>query len=235
MFWVSVIGGILVPCAPGSTLQIFSSETTFLNAAPIVSTKNFDDISSITHFTEEQIEIDGVFYRNSPTGEVQGWSVTNSVVDAPSKPNVLVSNSLTENQISFGAGQFVQAFGFAMIAGGSSNGETARYRFVIREVNSPGTSFVINWPVGVRYLGLLSEHGIAEITVGPDPTQNFGIFFAFDNVSRSDIVSTMIPEPATFALTVWQCLLVVALTGFRQLRKALPRRTNDWPGSFRLK
>lgn len=206
-----------MPCALGSTLQIFSSQTAFLDSAPIVSTKTFDDTSTM-YFREREIEIDGVFYRNFPTDEVQGWSITNSVVDAPSKPNVLLSNSLTENQISFGTNQLVHAFGFAMIAGGSSNGETARYHFSITEVNNRETSFVINWPSGVKYFGFLSEPGISEITVGPDRAQDFAIFFAFDDVSRSEIVSAAIPEPATFGLA-WATLLVVVLTEFRERHK----------------
>jgi hypothetical protein len=220
MIGASVVGAILAPCAVGSTLQIFGSETTFLRSAPIVSTETFDEIPSTTHFIEPDIEIDGVFYLNSPTGDIQGWSITNSIGGAPSKPNVLVSNSLTENHISFGTGRFVQALGFFMVGGGTSNGVGARYRFVVTEDNDAQTSFLIDFaPPGVKYFGFLSEQGIADVAIGPDPAQDFGVFFAFDNVSRSEILGTAVVEPGTFALTFWTSVVIITMR-FRFVKRA---------------
>lgn len=187
--------------APRETqaLVFYDSESSFLSAAAIESTENFDAYTSGDGFITRRIALDGVsYFATSCTNRC--WMFYYGA---------LVSNDIADNTLSFGSGRYVDTLGFRLIDyGGPGSGREV----VVTEKNGSSTVMPAD---GGGYFGFTSGSGIESVLVRDDTADGAHNWF-FDDVARGEIIGgaplpdylPAIPEPSTYALFTVGCLMV---------------------------
>ena len=174
-----------------ANLIIYTSESDFLNTAPVISTETFDQFPSPTVFSSPQVVIDQVFYGvvgPCPEGDQGGcWIVgINLFPGFVTPPNDFGASSIAEHRISFGAGNYVHAYGFWFLSG-----VLAQWEVIVHEIDGTNRIELLQSsdPPEPHYLGFLSDVGIRGLTVRPSrPAELVAGNWSYDNVSRSQIL-----------------------------------------------
>jgi len=200
-----------------AALIVFNSRAAFVAAAPIEMTQDFESFASPTVFATPQVAFDEVAFRATPMPST--WLIDNSV--GLMRTNTLGTLSIVRQEIGFGEGRYVNAFGFTFLGGGSTDGVAARYDIAILETDGSATTLPLSLFSGTYYFGFLSNTGIETISVNPVPSNGGTILWRYDDFSRSSI--SAVPEPSTaLLLLIGVALLLLCLSAHRPR----PKRTH---------
>ena len=174
-----------------AALMTYSDESTFLSAAPIASTEDFEGFSNGFIYSSTVV-IDEVVY-NATTGG--NWSIPGSY-GGISGTKGFGSTFGGPNEISFGNNVYLDAFGFYFI---SQLGYAYPWEIEVFEKGGSSTLFNVQFSSteGAKYYGFLSDVGIEKLIVRDYDGDSNLANWSYDNVSRS---STSVPEPATMLL-----------------------------------
>jgi hypothetical protein len=174
-----------------ATLIVFNSEGAFLSNAPTVSTETFSEFTQMTYLGSS-ISISSVNFTSISAGSFYAgpWTLSNH--------NYLCSTAIGVHDITFGQGQYVEAFGLFF---NGNFGSEFRYQVEVAETNGTISQFNIYMTsqVGLYYFGVTSDIGISRILFhnGVTPPQVPDIFsgasWNYYNFSRSAILG----EPGT--------------------------------------
>jgi PEP-CTERM motif-containing protein len=201
-------------------LIVFDSKPAFLAAAPIETTQDFESFASPTLFAVPQVAFDQVVFSATPTPSI--WIIDNSV--GLMRTNTLGTAAIVRQEIGFGEGRYVNAFGFTFLGGGSTNGVAARYDIGIMETDGSATTLSLSLIAGTYYFGFLSNAGIGTISVDPVPANGGTVFWRYDDFSRSSI--SAVPEPSTPHLLLMGVVVLLACFSIQRPR-ASKRRHPD--------
>jgi len=204
-------------------MTFYDNESTFLALNAIVSTETFDEYPFGSFFFSPVVTIDSVTFEALPdpqSGEEPYWraGIHFGVPGYVSSPNDFGSNLITDNILSFGTDQCLHGIGFWLLSGTHESGLV--WEIVVEETD--GSVEVVNvsdWTNDRRYYGFSSPLGIRSVTVRDYAGDSRRSNWSLDNVSRTQIIPQIIPEPTT--LIIWSLLggLAVAV-GWRRRRKA---------------
>ena len=167
-----------------ASMMTYSNESTFLSAAPIASTEDFEGFpDGDFRFGSSTIDVDGVIYNNTIGGD---WSVSGAW-GGISNSKSLGSTFGGHNEITFGTGACVKAFGFYFI---SKLGAQYPWEIEVFEKGGSSTLFEVKFALNEReqYYGFLSDIGIERITVRDYSGDCCSTNWDYDNVSRSSFV-----------------------------------------------
>jgi hypothetical protein len=188
---VLLLFGVGQAPAARADFMVFTDQTAFLGAAPIVSTETFDEFPSNTVLGVGSATVDGVTYTSQdPTAQ---WSATNLFL-TPSPPNSLLSSELAPETLTFGSGNATAAIGFFLIPAGIPGD------YQIFVTGSGGYTLTENVTTNgaITYRGFLGVgEDITSVKVSPVGSTLSNV--SYDNVSRADIVAAT-PEPASLTL-----------------------------------
>ncbi len=198
VFLVSIIFMALL-FATGKAHAVVSlglDESTFLSSVPGVSTEDFEGYSSPTTFFSSQVTIDDVVYTATTGGN---WNIPGAW-GGHAGTNGFGSTFGGSNEMTFGTGNSVDAFGFYFISGVYGD-EPGKWIVDVFETGE-ATPFSINitYATGLTpptevYLGFLSTIGIEKLVVRDDPSDLISRNWSYDNISHS-----VVPEPSTLLL-----------------------------------
>jgi hypothetical protein len=163
----------------------YRNESTFLSTAPISSTEDFEAFpDGDFRFGSPTIVVDKVVYNATTGGD---WSVPGPWGGISSSKG-LGSTFGGPNEITFGNGEYVKAFGFYFISGLG-----AQYPWEIEVFEKGGSSKLFNVQFTStereQYYGFLSDIGIERIIVRDYTGDCCSTNWNYDNVSRSNPVS----------------------------------------------
>jgi len=198
-------------------LIVFDSRAAFLAAAPIEATEDFESFASPTLFPTPQVTFVGVTFTATPSPSP--WVVDNSV--GLLRTNTLGTLGIVREEISFGEGRDVIAFGFTFIGGGTTNGVPARYDIAVLEIDGTATTVPLTLFPGTYYFGFLSDKGIEDLSIAPVPSAGGEFLWRYDDFSRSSI--SVVPEPTpVFLLSIGAVLLFpfFSVQRFRRIASA---------------
>ena len=172
----------------------YTSQSSFLAVAPVVTTADFDSYSDGVSLGVGSATVDGVVYEaNQPTAD---WSIREvSVLNPPSQPNVFGVGNLSPLPVmlSFRDEQSSGAIGFYMV----HQVVSPRPTWDITVEDATGATLALTVSFGTPgFFGFTSPTGIVSVEIADNPSDNRETNFWFDDVSRSSIV----PEPSTFAM-----------------------------------
>jgi hypothetical protein len=206
-----------------ASIVAFNSEAAFRSVAPIVSSETFDEFPFRTALGAGVVVIDDIFY-TAGFGSV--WNAGDLFAPTPSPPNILFSNLIEPNTLTF-AGWGTQAVGF-FLNGGDDSTQIVVTTSSGEELSENPWSGISRPPFSNAniYRGYVSSDIIISVRVSNAPDPRFGTNFGFDNVSRGIIVP--IPELPTglllgFGVLVSGCLRRAKATGSPQQRIKLTR------------
>lgn len=167
-----------------ASMKIYSNESTFLSAAPIDSTEDFERFPDGDYrFGSSTIGVDGVIYSDTKGGD---WSVSGAW-GGISNSRSLGSTFGEHNEITFVTGACVKAFGFYFI---SKLGAQYPWEIEVFEKGGSSTLVEVQFTLNERekYYGFLSDIGIERIIVRDYSGDCCGTNWDYDNVSRSSFV-----------------------------------------------
>jgi len=194
-------------------LVVFDSKSAFLAAAPIKATEDFESFASPTLFPVPQVTFDAVTFTASPSPSP--WVVDNSV--GLLRTNTLGTLGVVREEISFGEGRDVIAFGFTFIGGGTTDGVPARYDIAVREIDGTATTIPLTLFPGTYYFGFLSDNGIDDLSIAPVLSAGGEFFWRYDDFSRSSIA--VVPEPTSVFLLSIGAVLLFPFSSVLRLRR----------------
>lgn len=174
-----------------ATIMTYSDESTFLSAAPIASTEDFEGFPNGFIYSSTVV-IDEVVY-NATTGG--NWSIPGAW-GGISGTKGLGSTFGGPNEISFGDSVYLEALGFYFI---SQLGYEYPWEIEVFEKSGSSTLFNVQFASTERekYYGFLSDVGIEKLIVRDYNGDCCGANWNYDNVSRS---GNPVPEPTTMLL-----------------------------------
>jgi hypothetical protein len=175
--------GLLIAAAlpaVSSGIQMFSSFSEFNAAATVVSTQTFEQFNPGLQFAQNAVTLGGVVYESESRLSIFG---------PPYLPgtNALISNEIVPSSMSFGAGRYVESFGFSF--GGFTSFQGPVWRIGVQETNAALSTFDItplpSYP-WTQYFGFISDVGIESVSVR-QILQSGGVNWFYDDVSRGEI------------------------------------------------
>jgi len=123
---------------------------------------------------------------------------------------------IVREEISFGEGRNVTAFGFTFIGGGATDGVPARYDIAVLEIDGTATTIPLTLFAGTYYFGFLSDKGIDDLSIAPVPSAGGEFFWRYDDFSRSTI--SVVPEPHSVSLLSMGAVLLFLFFSIQKLR-----------------
>lgn len=198
---------------------VFTDEASFVASPAVRNIETFDSFRQNFGFTTPQIALGGVQFTTA-TCTNRCWTFDSSTF---TPPNGLISNAISDDVLSFGAGRYSTALGFSFQSTAFGPGWT----IAIRELNGSVTNHDIGPLDAVEpiYVGFLSDRGIVDVTIANRPG---GIMsnWRLDDVARGTVLggptlpdSRPIPPPALVAEPTTLVLAASGLLGLRRRRR----------------
>jgi hypothetical protein len=183
---------MLIPMTKTSAaLLTYNNESSFLLAAPIISTEDFEGFPDGDYrFGSSIIDVDGVVYNATTGGD---WSVPGAWGGIAGSKG-LGSTFGGPNEISFGRGVCVKAFGFYFLSG---LGAQYPWEIEVFEKDGASTIFTVQFSPteSQHYYGFSSDVGIVKIIIRDYAADCCSTNWNYDNVSRSDhIKANVLPS-----------------------------------------
>jgi hypothetical protein len=181
--------------AAESDVELTFDQAAFLASQPIVSTEDFNEFPTPTEYppTQRRVVIDSVRYR-SVDRTPPGWVI--DIIGPPTPDNALtrrfnsgpgVAGHLAA-AVAFRDGKSVRAVGFMLRPFFTLNNQ---FELIVTEADGATTSFVLPPDIGATYIGLSSPNLIKRVFITQDSALSGSLTnFAFDDVSRSRIITT---------------------------------------------
>jgi hypothetical protein len=184
---------VLAATSLSSTLQFYTSESEFLNTAPIVSTEDFDSFEYLTRWYTPKTVIDQVSYEIDGPCEIEGgpnpcWVILNGASHITNLQQLVVGSTEVISPLRIGLdGGYAHSIGFIM-PGGSIIPERTYIQIIVHEINGVDTLIDYGLMAGRSYFGFTSTVGIRGLTLQDKPGDDSEFLgWLFDNVSRSQV------------------------------------------------
>jgi hypothetical protein len=186
----------------------YTDEASFFATGLVQSTETFDEFPHFTVLPNSAEQIDKITYTAGDPSSVWIAGIHMGIPGYVSAPNDFGTNNIDENTLSFGA-DFVHAIGFYFSTGGIFPQPT----YIINVTTTSGAVYSDHFSLtsGSVYRGYTAPEGIGSVTIADDPLVIGAFNWGLDNVSRSAIV----PEPASFALSLFSLLSIARRRGGR--------------------
>jgi hypothetical protein len=181
--------------AAASDVELTFDQAAFLSSQPIVSTEDFNEFATPTEYPPKQrrVVIDSVRYR-SVDPSPPSWVI--DIVGPPTPDNALTRRFNSgpgvvgplEVAVAIRDGKSVRAVGFIFRPFFTSNNQ---FELIATEANGATTSFFLPPDIDATYIGLSSPNLIKKVFITQHSELTGSITnFAFDDVSRSPIITT---------------------------------------------
>lgn len=108
----------------------------------------------------------------------------------------LMSNAITAQTYSWGAGNALSALGFTV----GSYGDENSYVLTATEIDGTVTQLLLSMVLPGPFFGITSTIGLRSVSLGDDPADTFASNFSMTEMWHSEIAPEGSPEPGTLAL-----------------------------------
>jgi hypothetical protein len=186
---------LVITGVANADISVYTSESTFLANANVVSTETFDGYPFGVLGTGTVV-VDGITYIGQPSWQ---WAITPySGVNPPafySYKDVGLDGG--SDVLTFADGAWTECIGFNFLKGSTSS-VSSKVHWLVVATDSYGQQAIVPILISqpsVCYVGFIATTGIVSVSV-TDILDGFGCSWDYDNVSRGEIV----PEPCTLML-----------------------------------